>query len=117
MKPMSEKQKKAIEGCEYLLGIKYEGADTAQGAFFYLRDHIENARTELNRRIEAETEYEACNSPSRLSFYDQNSIMNQMEKYRYDDAEHESGDEDTKYPGTPTRESVDSDIRYWLTFL
>lgn len=115
VKPMSEKQRKAIEACEQLLGIKYEGTDSAQGAFFYLRDHIENARKEANRLLNVELELSTATH--HVDSSKQDDVMNQMEFYRYDDVQHDVGDEDETYAETPTRESLGKDIRYWLSFL
>ncbi|WP_237391843.1 hypothetical protein [Paenibacillus dendrobii] len=114
---MSEKQRKAIEGVEVALGIKYSGEPTAQGAFLFLRDHIEDAQKEVNRIINEErSDYDLCrnaSSPILLS----NSTLDQMEFYRFDNAEHQLGDENDTYAETPTIDSLHMDAVYWSRLL
>jgi hypothetical protein len=111
MKPMSPKQRGAIQACEYLLGVKYEGADTAQGAFLFLREYINKAREELSRRIAEEQVF------NRSLPVSESDAVKQMAFYRYDNAEHDLGDEDDTYAETPTLESAQRDAIYWSLYL
>jgi hypothetical protein len=116
-KPMSKKQKEAVEAVCEVLKIKYRGDNTAQGAFLFLNKHIGSAQKKVAKMIAEER----INSiPRRPMFYDNSrdeAILERMEFYRFDNAEHELGDEDTTYAETPTHESLSHDIGYYMRFL
>ncbi|WP_431785880.1 hypothetical protein [Paenibacillus lactis] len=116
-KPMSEKQRKAIEGVEKALGIKYSGEPTAQGAFLFLRDHIEDAQKEVNRRINEERRHMNLLLSSNPPVFTDNQILDQMAFYRYDDAEYQLGNEDESFAETPTSESLQMESIRWSMLL
>lgn len=118
-KPMSEKQANAIKAIHAVLGIEYKGPQTAQGAFLFLREHIENARTEVKKRIRAERVF----IPGPVNPYfrsGESAAMQAMSFYRYDDAQNPGAladEEDGTFAETPTVESLGHDVAYWSMFL
>lgn len=118
-KPMTDKQANAIKAVHAVLGIEYKGPETAQGAFLFLREHIDNARKVVARQIKAERVY--LPGPVNPHFRGgESAAMKAMSFYRYDDAQNPGAmedEEDHTYAETPTRESLGRDIAYWSMFL
>ncbi|MFE4571385.1 hypothetical protein [Paenibacillus chitinolyticus] len=110
MKPMTEKQRKAIWGIENILDISYKGNDTAQEAFFFLREHLPTAQEQVNRMIQNSAIYQTGNDNR---FIPNKSIMDQMFFYRFDNSNNLSDPEDDdSFAETPTLESLDADLAF-----
>lgn len=117
-KPMSDKQRRAIKGCEIILGVKYTGSDTAQGAFLFLREHYDEAKTIYTKFLEAYAK-------GRITVQNVNDpvkdwVVKEMVKHRYTGADYDDpsldyDDDDERpmpYPNeVPDLDQLKNDVR------
>lgn len=112
MKPISKKQLHAISVIEKYIDSKYEGPQTAQGAFLWLRENVPLSAKEYVRQ---NYRYSAPKvNPYFLNSYD--PILDRMVACGFDDSP-VSIDCDLEYGVTPTVESLENDITFFSKFI
>lgn len=119
-KPMSEKQRKAIQGCEIILGVKYTGEDTAQGAFLFLREHYDEAKTIYTKFLEAYAKAKGRITVQNVNDPIKSWVVKEMVKHRYTGADYDDpyfdyDDDDERpmpYPNeVPDLDQLKNDVR------
>jgi hypothetical protein len=113
MKPMSDKQRHAIRVVEDVLKLKYDGSETAQGAFLWLRDNVPKAEEVYVPKVRYYFAPVPYKNPSPYSY---DPIIDEMARYGFDDSHNGELDEDAEIGETPTIESLQDETARFLRY-